>query len=874
MYNITPIEYLASLAKTIVLTNTTKTDNGKYWIAISKINGLTFDIFEGREFDIYKSGNNIASGAVKVEYQKTIDTNGNKTQWLVFPNNTYSTYQGLTVIAYGTFQIQKDNQAITLMDIYQAKALAANIDAYGNIIHSGKPGIVSGIDLSNIRQFSKRFYLLNDNQQLNNSNIELCRLKINPGFMNQYRVICFRDTYCLNLDLRIKKVSDTNYINSLLTESTGKDITVKFSVSIQKYTDGTEWAVLVWKSADINITGFSIYAEVPSLEYTKPVGSASGSMISLTWNNNGDTTNGLGIGSLIEIPITQELSYVDNKSIKFTVYVGETNHRHLAIKTNQNLNTLVPGKFYYTPEALDVTGLINIPTGLTDKFTIQCNKTNLTDIRATYILMTKTSQIYYGYLENNLIKWSTPSLVGHTHQAKDIITDSTHRYVTDAWIAEVNQKLQDAGESAKNTLWKSPAYPTKGSLPTSGIVQGTNVVVSADESNGGKTINYLYDGSQWVPTSVNSLEIVTLTNGSGLMSSDMLKRLNAVEKQFMMQFGTNWQRLENTQSTHLSGKNNVLDFVNRGSSSSGSTADNSIIFGNGNVSVTGKKSFIVGFDSGTLAGEYNVALGQGLRNNTAANTNVTLFGKFNDDGVAGLLFAYGIGTSDTDRKNAFWIDKSGDEYFATIYSGYKIFNKGSDDILLADGTTFSRASIPTYEEIMNRVMAYLEAALGDQTVDIVHFLDYSGKTYDVLPIIQQRWKNALKYFVESWTEFKSRAAELGADLLGKQIYLVGYRTANDGKKYEYMIGGISPEDEDGNPIGEFTKQNEGWCVLDENLPAQPSLPAVGSELAFEGSLITLSSDGKLYRFNDGVFNSSGANTWQYFGETLYTSDEE
>lgn len=869
MYKITPIEYLASLSKTIVLTGTvrTTTDN-RYWIEISKINGLTFDIFEGRSFEIYQSGKNISSEVVKVEYQKTVINNVEK-QYLVFPDKTYSRFLSTTVIAYGTFQITKDNQAITLMDIYSARAIMADVDSNGDILNSGKPGIISGIDYEKMQNRLKSYYLLNPALVLNNSNTEICRLKVKPGFLNHFRVSLLSKDYSLNIDLRIKKINDSTYINTLRPEFTGKDITVKFSVSIQKYTDGTEWAVLVWKSTDISGT-FANYVEVSNLDDTRPKGSASGSMLSLTWNTSGDTTNGLGIGSLVEIPITQEVSYVDNKSIKFTVYIGETNHRHIAIKAAQNLNTLIPGKHYYCPKGLEVTKLINAPSGLTEEFTIQCYKTGLPDIRCAYILISKTSKMFYGYLENNLIKWSQPSLVGHTHDAKDINQDTNNRFVTDAWIAEVNQKLQDAGEATKNTLWKSPAYPTKASLPKNGIVVGTNVVVTNDESNGGETVNYLYDGNAWIPSSANSIKIVTLTNGSGLMSSDMLKRLNAVEKQFMMQVGTNWQRLENTQNNHLSGKNNVVDFVNRGSTGGNysTIGNNSIVFGNGPIFANSEKSFVVGFDSANINGNYNVALGQGLRNNTAANTNLTLFGKYNDDGIAGLLFAYGIGTSNTDRKNAFWLNKTGDDYFFNILSGYKIFNKGSDDILLADGTTFSRATIPTYEEIMNRIMAYLETVLADATVDIVHFLDYSGKTYDVFPVIQQRWKSPLKYFAESWTEFKERVLLLGGDLLGKQIYLVGYRTANDGKLYEYFEGGTQNDD------GDFTKQNEGWCVFDESLPIQNSLPAVGSELAFEGSLITLASDEKMYRFNDGIFNSSGVNTWQYFGEILYTPENE
>lgn len=54
-----------------------------------------------------------------------------------------------------------------------------------------------------------------------------------------------------------------------------------------------------------------------------------------------------------------------------------------------------------------------------------------------------------------------------------------------------------------------------------------------------------------------------------------------------------------------------------------------------------------------IAGNYSVGLGQGIK--VSSNTNVST-GKFNKDEAS--YFAVGIGTSDTNRKNAFWISQS------------------------------------------------------------------------------------------------------------------------------------------------------------------------------------------------------------------------
>lgn len=53
-----------------------------------------------------------------------------------------------------------------------------------------------------------------------------------------------------------------------------------------------------------------------------------------------------------------------------------------------------------------------------------------------------------------------------------------------------------------------------------------------------------------------------------------------------------------------------------------------------------------------ISGNYSVGLGQGIK--VSSDTNVTV-GKYNKDEAS--YFAVGIGTSDTNRKNAFWISK-------------------------------------------------------------------------------------------------------------------------------------------------------------------------------------------------------------------------
>lgn len=136
------------------------------------------------------------------------------------------------------------------------------------------------------------------------------------------------------------------------------------------------------------------------------------------------------------------------------------------------------------------------------------------------------------------------------------------------------------------------------------------------------------------------------------------------------------------KGTLASGVNSVA-FVSGTASGSNSivfngtaSGSNSIALNNGNASgegsvamnyskATGKGSVAIGLNtiaSGEyslshghetiISGNYSVGLGQGIK--VSSNTNVST-GKYNKDEAS--YFAVGIGTSDTNRKNAFWISQ-------------------------------------------------------------------------------------------------------------------------------------------------------------------------------------------------------------------------
>ena len=77
----------------------------------------------------------------------------------------------------------------------------------------------------------------------------------------------------------------------------------------------------------------------------------------------------------------------------------------------------------------------------------------------------------------------------------------------------------------------------------------------------------------------------------------------------------------------------------------------------------------------SITGNYSVGLGQGIK--VSSNTNIST-GKFNKDEAS--YFAVGIGTSDTNRKNAFWISQNNKDngYNGVAYFSNNIYVYGND----------------------------------------------------------------------------------------------------------------------------------------------------------------------------------------------------
>ena len=125
-----------------------------------------------------------------------------------------------------------------------------------------------------------------------------------------------------------------------------------------------------------------------------------------------------------------------------------------------------------------------------------------------------------------------------------------------------------------------------------------------------------------------------------------------------------------TNKGNASGENSISTNISTATGVNSAALNNGNASGEGSVAMnysqaTGKGSVAIGLNtiaSGEyslshghetrISGNYSVGLGQGIK--VSSNTNVST-GKFNKDEAS--YFAVGIGISDTNRKNAFWISQ-------------------------------------------------------------------------------------------------------------------------------------------------------------------------------------------------------------------------
>ena len=125
-----------------------------------------------------------------------------------------------------------------------------------------------------------------------------------------------------------------------------------------------------------------------------------------------------------------------------------------------------------------------------------------------------------------------------------------------------------------------------------------------------------------------------------------------------------------TNKGNASGENSISTNISTATGVNSAALNNGNASGEGSVAMnyskaTGKGSVAIGLNtiaSGEyslshghetrISGNYSVGLGQGIK--VSSNTNIST-GKFNKDEAS--YFAVGIGISDTNRKNAFWISQ-------------------------------------------------------------------------------------------------------------------------------------------------------------------------------------------------------------------------
>lgn len=269
------------------------------------------------------------------------------------------------------------------------------------------------------------------------------------------------------------------------------------------------------------------------------------------------------------------------------------------------------------------------------------------------LMITNNKRIFIGVIlrTENYVEWiELTTGLNNTVHAKDIITDSTHRFVTDEQI----KKWNDGIALVTNTPWR-PTVNNKSELITENIQNGYTLTVLNDDAYGNQQVIYQFKDGEWNPVSINVLKVdnqqvnnINTILAATLISSNLLNELKSNGIAYKIndeQFGSIMNRNKYGTTT-----NKFIDLVKRD--------EEDLIPGN--------ESINIGF-SNELTKNYNILIGSSLQNtkenSIAIGTNllccsgITL-GKFNIN-IENAQLIIGNGLDNENRSNLVWFDFEG-----------------------------------------------------------------------------------------------------------------------------------------------------------------------------------------------------------------------
>lgn len=396
------------------------------------------------------------------------------------------------------------------------------------------------------------------------------------------------------------------------------------------------------------------------------------------------------------VDISSDVSYVYGRR---HTYIGQPVHGGTSVTTTINCNTInenstTSNKTTNTNNetvtgnsTINVTGNTNLTTG---SLNITSGSTNL-DLNETHIHV--TNELCIKSSTNTYFKGATNTYVGKDQEGNK----GTNFYVTSSTLGDLtspsislnastkyDENIGNKSVIAKGTLTEDiTGIVTKTNRNNCNIytygnsytyvhgnitdtVEGERLVVTKSNVNVHNLSNSTTStsGNTYQYTSANKTDTVggTRTNiTDGNVSTTNKANVNITTK------GAHTESITNERSFTV-GKHDSL-IVNSGGRTEKITGEKITQVVSGNINaytddthdtrLNTRSTYIetvhtyIGDKTNTyIAGNHSIGLGQGIK--VSSDTNVTV-GKYNKDEAS--YFAVGIGTSDTNRKNAFWISK-------------------------------------------------------------------------------------------------------------------------------------------------------------------------------------------------------------------------
>lgn len=670
---------------------------------------------------------NINAGNARLYYNKVLTFFINNTAYtgiyqVEINRNTYKHYIVLdspieltvndTLTLYETFAVKNDFQLVTLQDVKEnLDSTESEVTEFGES-KIGSKGLQTGL------QTLKANYSLYDfkkdvNVQITNSFVKVCDLEISKTRLSRYRILLYSTESKGIFDGEFVFAPNADYVFVKLITHIDK----------QKSTELNEINFFTFKLLKNNYANGKIFVSVnigldSDSDISSPynfvgfIGCKSYNDLILPTDSTVTDSTVLKLNNKELVECDRTLVSIDTFGEQRVSKIKETLFNGVTLTNSDLICKQTPGYYIMTNSLPN-----DIPGGITDKSIVKDDikiKSDFTSANLIIyptvnlennpskdndncrcLMITNNKRIFIGVIlrTENYVEWIelTTGLNNATH-AKDIITDSTHRFVTDEQI----KKWNDSISVIVNTPWR-PTVNNKSELPTENIQNGYTTTVLNDDTYGNQQVIYQFKNDEWKPVSINVLKVdnqqvndINTILSATLVSSNLLNDLKYNGIAYKIddeQFGSVMNKTKYGTTT-----NKFIDLVKR--------AEYDLIPGN--------ESINIGF-SNELTKNYNILIGSSLQNtkenSIAIGTNllccsgITL-GKFNIN-VPDAQLIIGNGSDNDNRSNLVWFDFDGN---LNLPTGKLIKIAGLDtNQILTSGGTIDKSTFLTKDSLKDEL---------------------------------------------------------------------------------------------------------------------------------------------------------------------------